>query len=394
MINKNLIQEIITESKTLENKLIDRRRHIHMHPETGFEEFETQKYIEEELKKMGYEPIPIAKTGVMALLKGEQEGPTIGLRADIDALNVEELNDVPYKSQNKGKMHACGHDAHIACLLTAAEILQKFKQHLKGKVKIFFQPAEEGSGGGKVLVDEGHLKDVDYVFGLHVWRDQPAGEIGTRKGPMLASSDSYSITVSGKGGHAASPHQTIDPTAVLVDIYNALQKLITREVDPLEPVVLTTPQFEGSNAFNIIPDEAKLRGTLRTFNLEVREYLIKRIKEIVEGYSKAWRCQAKFELENISYPPLINDPETVDKAVKILQEIGPINPEIKLSLGGEDFAFYLQQTKGTFITLGIYNEKKGIVHPHHHPRFDVDESVLWKGAAIYTALGLFATFND
>ncbi|MHA1685371.1 MAG: M20 metallopeptidase family protein [Candidatus Heimdallarchaeaceae archaeon] len=391
---KDLIQKIVEKAKNLEEKLIERRRHIHMYPETAFEEYETQKYIEEELKKAGYEPVRIAGTGVMAILEGEHPGPTIGLRADIDALNVEETNDVPYKSKNKGKMHACGHDAHTACLLTAAEILKEYKSQLHGKIKFFFQPAEEGGGGGKKIVDEGHLNDVDYIFGLHVWKDQEAGVIGTRKGPMLASADAFSITIKGKGGHAASPHQTIDPTSVLVDIYNALQKLTTREVDPLEHVVLTTPQFRGSHAFNIIPDEAKLEGTLRTFNLEVREYLLHRIREIVEGYSKAWQCEGTFTLEGMSYPPVINDSEVVDKALKLFEGVlDPINPEIELSLGGEDFAFYLQKTKGAFITLGIENKAKGIVYPHHHSKFDVDESVLWKGAALYAILGFFGTFD-
>jgi amidohydrolase len=392
MYKTELKQELINESKTIESYVIDTRRHIHMYPETAFEEEITAKFIEEELHNFGYNTERVAKTGVIAILKGAEGGKVVALRADIDALNVKEENDVPYRSKNPGKMHACGHDAHAAMLLGAAKILYKYKKQIPGTVKLIFQPGEEGGGGGAKIVEEGHFDDIDIVFGMHVWQDLPAGVIGTRKGALLASGDQIKITISGKGGHAASPHQTIDPTSVLIDIYNALQKVISREINPFEPRVLTTPKIVGSNAHNIIPERAILEGTFRTLNPEVRDHIIKRMKEIVEGYSKAWRCTGVVEAHPVSYPPLINDDDAVDEVKRILKELDEVQT-MDPNMGSEDFSFYLEKTKGAFITLGMHNEDKGIIYPHHHSKFQVDESVLWKGTAVYTLLGFYSLFE-
>ncbi len=391
MLNSNnLKQTLINEAKELESYVIEKRRQIHMFPETSYEEKKTASYIEEELHKIGYTTQRTAKTGVLAILKGTKEGKTVALRADIDALNITEENDVPYKSKNPGKMHACGHDAHVAMLLGAAKILFKHKEHLHGTLKLIFQPAEEGGGGGEKIAEEGHVDDVDVIFGIHVWHELPAGVIGTRKGAMMASADDFAITIKGKGGHAAAPHQAIDPTAVLVDIYNALQKLISREIDPFENVVLTAPMFEGSDAFNVIPPQATIKGTFRTMDSEVRNHIIKRINEIVEGYSKAWRCEGNVEFGiTAAYPPVLNDPQTVDELTEILHDLDTVTT-MEPTMGGEDFAFYLEKTKGAFMGLGIYNEEKGITYPHHHPKFDVDESILWKGTAIHALLGFYS----
>ena len=215
-----------------------------------------------------------------------------------------------------------------------------------------------------------------------------------RKGPFLASADQFIITIKGKGGHAASPHQTFDPTAVLVDIYNAIQKIVSREIDPLEKAVISIPVVEGSDAHNIIPTIAKMQGTFRTFNNDVRDHIMKRMREIVEGYSHAWRCEGKIEYEigGIYYPPTINHAESVDDLIEILKPLDEVI-EADLTMGGEDFAFYLNKTKGAFICLGLYNEEKGIIHPHHHPKFDVDEVILWKGAAIYSLLAFYDLFK-
>jgi amidohydrolase len=394
MNTEELKRIIISETKTIESYIIDTRRHIHMYPETAYEEEKTAAFIDEELKKIGYETVKIAKTGVMAILRGGQDGKTVALRADIDALNITEENDLPYCSKISGKMHACGHDGHIAMLLGSAKILFKYKDQLKGKVKLLFQPAEEGGGGGKRIVEEGHIDDVDAIFGIHLWHELPAGVIGTRKGGMMASADEFSITIKGKGGHAAAPHQTIDPTAVLTDIYNSLQKIISREVDPLANAVLTTPMFKGSNAFNVIPPQATLRGTFRTMDHEIRNHIVKRIQEIVNGYCKAWRCEGEVIFnpgDMVDIPPLLNDNQAVDELSAILNSLDTVT-EMDPTMGSEDFAFYLQKTKGAFIALGIYNEEKGITFPHHHPKFDVDEDVLWKGAAIYALLGFYPVF--
>lgn len=383
-----LHQSIIAEAKSLESHVINTRRQIHMYPETLYEEENTAKFIEEELNKFGIENKRIIGTGVLATIKGSLEGKVVALRADIDALNVTEDTQASYQSLNKGKMHACGHDAHTACLLSAAKIIFNHRDQLLGTVKLIFQPAEEGGGGAKKLITEGYFKDIDAVFGLHVWSPLSSGIIGIRKGAFFASSDRFQISISGMGGHAAHPHQTVDPTSVLADIYNALQKLISREVDPFEPCVLSLPGLKASNAFNIIPNNSKIKGTLRTLRPETREHLIKRIKEVSEGYSKAWRCNVEVKFDPMAYPTVINDPETIDKLIDILQNVSEVQT-INQTMVGEDFGFYLQEAKGAFLTLGIRNESKGITYPHHHPKFQVDESVLWKGVAIYASLGFF-----
>ena len=252
-----------------------------------------------------------------------------------------------------------------------------------------------GGGGGKLICDEGHLDDVDRIFGIHVWQELEAGLIGLRKGGMLASADEFSVVITGKGGHAAAPHQAVDPTAVLVDIYNALQKIVSREIDPFSDVIITIPVMQGSDAFNVIPREAKLKGTFRTMDSAVREHILKRIPEIVTGYCEAWRCQGNVifnEGDMIPYPPLINDAQTIDGIVEVLKDTELKHVSMDPSMGGEDFAFYLQKTKGAFLTLGIYNEEKGITAAHHHPKFDVDEAVLWKGAALYALLAFYPLF--
>ncbi|MFX0052734.1 MAG: M20 family metallopeptidase [Candidatus Hermodarchaeota archaeon] len=387
-----LKRKLIRESKDLESYIIKTRRLIHMDPETAFEEENTANFIEEELNKIGYKTQKTAKTGVIASIEGLNKGRTVALRADIDALNITEENDISYRSKNLGKMHACGHDSHTAMLLGAAQILYNNKKHFQGPIKLIFQPGEEGGGGGKKIIDEGHFDDVDVVFGIHVWQDLPSGIIATREGAMLASSDRFSITITGKGGHVATPHQTIDPTAVVSNIYDALQKVVSREINPLDPCILALPMISGSNAHNIIPNVAALRGTFRTLNPEVRNYFTRRIHEIVVGFSKAWRCDGKVEFDPLAYPPLINNAETVIKVKDILQELDDVSL-MSPSMIGEDFAFYLQKVKGVFLVLGIHNEEKGIVYPHHHPKFQVDESILWKGTAVYSILGFYWLFD-
>jgi amidohydrolase len=393
MKRNELKLKLITDAKKLESYIIATRRHIHAHPETLFEEENTARYIESELQKIGIRSTRIIKTGVLGEIQGSGKGKTIALRADIDALNVLENTDLPYQSKNTGKMHACGHDAHTAMLLGAAQILFKNRKHLEGSIKLIFQPAEEGGGGAKLIIDEGHFNDVDAIFGMHVWSPLPSGVIGIRKGPVFASSDRFKIDIIGKGGHAAAPHQTFDPTSVMVDIYNALQKLISREIDPFEPCVLSLPVFQASEAHNIIPKQAIIRGTLRSMNPNIRIFLRKRIVEVVEGYSSAWRCKGSVDFDPMAYPAVINDEMTVNTVIKILKGFGDVQI-MNQSMVGEDFAFYLQESKGAFLTLGIRDESRGLIYPHHHPKFQVDESVLWKGTAAYSILGFYSFFED
>ncbi|MHA2495462.1 MAG: M20 metallopeptidase family protein [Candidatus Hodarchaeales archaeon] len=386
---QELKNAIITDAKTLEDYVIKKRRLIHMHPELALEEEQTASLVEEELHKIGYETQRAAKTGVIAILQGASEGKTVALRADMDALKVPDEKDVPYKSQIPGKHHACGHDSHTAMLLGAARILFDYRRYLKGTVKLLFQPAEEDLGGAEKIIDAGHLDDVDVIFGLHVWAELPSGVLSTRRGAMLASCDDFLVNIVGKGGHSASPHEAVDPTVVVADIYGALQKLMTREVDPFANAVLTTPVLQGSNAANIIPSQASLRGTLRTMDPQVRLTLRQRIPEIIQGYSQAWRCEGSVEFsDDAFYPVTMNNPQVVDEIATMLEDLD-IDATLDPSLGSEDFSFYTEKTKGAFIALGIKNEEKGIIYPHHHPKFDVDEEVLWKGTAAYAILGFF-----
>jgi amidohydrolase len=390
MNSSELRNLIVKDAQELDPYIIKLRRTFHRYPETMYEEYKTAEIISSELTKMGYDPFTVAKTGVIATIHGGQSGPTVALRADIDALNVTEENtDLSYQSTIPGKMHACGHDAHMSMLLGAARLFKKHQKNLKGTVKLIFQPAEEGGGGGQRIVEEGHMKDVDVIFGIHVWGTLPSGTIATIPN-MMASADFFRITVKGRGGHAASPHLTVDPTAVLADIYNALQKVCTREIVPFQPAVISTPEMIGSNAHNVIPPEAIMKGTFRTMDPKVRNHILTRIPQIVEGYCAAWRCNGEVifnEGDMIAYPPVINHPDTIAKVKSILDGYESVQ-SMQPTMGAEDFAFYLEKVKGCFLALGVYNEEKGIVHTAHHPKFDVDEAILWKGTATHALLGL------
>ncbi|MEO3993119.1 MAG: amidohydrolase [Desulfurococcaceae archaeon TW002] len=376
--------KIIELARSLSDYIVSLRRDIHMYPELGFEEFRTSEIIMRELTSAGIEYVRAAETGVVGLVRGGGDY-VVALRADMDALPIQEENDVPYRSRVEGKMHACGHDAHVAMLLGAARVLSSIKEYLGGSVKLIFQPAEEGGAGAKKIVEEGHLKDVNAIFGIHVWSDLPAGTIATRRGPMCASADSFVIRIKGMGGHAAHPELTKDPTAPAADIYNALQKIVTRNVGALTPVVITTPKFEGSRASNVIPDEVRIAGTLRTFDLNVRNKVLARIETIVKHYSLAWECEGILELSEVSYPPVINNPELADFVLGVASKITNTS-EALMTMGAEDFSYYLQVVPGAFISLGVKNKDKDIIYPHHHPKFNVDEDVLWLGTALHALL--------
>ncbi|MEM1527928.1 MAG: M20 family metallopeptidase [Sulfolobales archaeon] len=377
-------EEIINASKLLSDYIIKVRRDIHSYPELRYEEYRTSKLVEEELVRLGFQVTRAADTGVVGILR-VSEGRTLALRADMDALPIQEENDVPYKSRVPGKMHACGHDAHVAMLLGAARVLSSIKGRLRGTVKLIFQPAEEGGAGAKKIVEEGFFDDVNAVFGIHVWSELPSGVIATRKGPMNASSTSFAIKIKGLGGHAAHPELTKDPTVPAVDIYNAIQKVVTRNIDPFTPVVVSTPRIEASKASNVIPDSVEIYGTLRAFDMSVRDRVLSRIEAVVRHYAAAWECEGKLEIVGVPYPPVVNTPELADFVLKVASKIGKTS-EAPMSMGAEDFSFYLQKVPGAFIILGTRNESKGIVYPHHHPKFDVDEEVLWMGTALHALL--------
>jgi amidohydrolase len=364
------------------------RRHFHENPELGFQEFETARAVAERLRSMGVEDIRtgIAVTGITGLIHGGKgPGKVVLLRADMDALPIQEENDVPYRSQVNGKMHACGHDAHTAMLLGIARVLLDRKDEFAGTVKLLFQPAEEGGGGAKVMIDEGVLSNpnVDAVFGMHMDQGRPLGTIATRPGPALAAADRFYVTIKGKGGHGAHPDLTHDPIAIGAHIVTALQTIVAREIDPVQPAVCTVGALIAGEAANVIPDTAILRGTLRSFDPEVREHLAEAVERLVRGIATAMRAEVDYQFAQ-GYPPTVNEPEmtqlVMDIAAEVVGEEHVV--EAERMMGAEDFSYFLEQRPGCFYFVGSANEEKGFTWGHHHPRFDIDEESMANGMEV------------
>ncbi|MEA2071422.1 MAG: amidohydrolase [Asgard group archaeon] len=371
------------------DEIIKIRHQIHMYPETGFEEVKTSKLVISHLEKLD---IPyqknVAKTGVIGLIEGEKEGKTIAIRADMDALELQEENDVPYKSKIDGKMHACGHDTHTAMLIGVAKILVELQDKLSGNIKLIFQPAEEGLGGAKPMVKAGALEKpkVSAAIALHVAGDLEAGKIEIKDGSLTASADEFWIDIKGKGGHAASPHETTDPIAIGAYLITSLQIIVSRFTDPVEPAVVTVGIFKAGSAHNIIPEKAHLRGTIRALDEEVRQEIYKNIQKICEGVGKTYDCTITPGIKK-GYSPGNNAPELNDLIKASARElIGEENIKIadKPQMGAEDFYEFSDNYSipVSMFWLGATNEEKGIIYPNHSPKFDVDEDVLPLGSAL------------
>ena len=375
---------------SLQEKLTATRRDFHAHPELAFEETRTAGIVAERLRDLGLEVTTgLARTGVVGILEGSGDGPCIGLRADMDALPLDEDNEVPYRSTHPGKMHACGHDGHVAILLGAAEILASMRDRFRGKVKFLFQPAEEGHGGAQRMVEAGVLKnpDVDKIFGLHLWNYLPLGMIGLRPGPMMASTDEFVIRIEGNGGHAAAPHLAIDALLVGAQIVNALQTIISRSIDPQQPLVVGVGEFKSGTAFNIIAEKALLRGTVRAFDDGVRRSVHQRIKELANNICRAYWAKAEVEYE-YGYPVTVNDDEMAAFVKEIAQAV--VDPANVIApdpiMGSEDMSYYLKEVPGCFFFLGSSNGERGLYQQHHNPRFDFDETVLPLGVEMFVRI--------
>jgi amidohydrolase len=381
-------EKIKNLSKEFFPSLVKLRRELHQYPEVAYTEFKTSEIIVRELKKIGLDiKKGVAKTGVVGLLNKNKKGKTVALRADIDALPVTELTGLPYKSKISGKMHACGHDVHIACVVGAAKILSSFKDELPGKVKFIFQPSEERHPGGAYpMIKEGVLEspDVNGIFGLHCDSNIPIGKIGVKNGPMMAEADDFDITIIGKGGHGARPQDGVDAIVVASAVIQALQTIPSRRISPLKPVVISVGVIEGGTARNIICDKVILKGTARTLEKSITRKIPALIKEIVAGVAKGYG--ADFELKyNYGYPVLINDIVMTDLVRGSITDLFGKEAlhEIKEPMmGAEDFAYYLREVQGSFIRLGIRNEKLGAVHPWHHPKWKVDEEGIYIGSGL------------
>jgi amidohydrolase len=384
---KQLIQQLANE---VFDEAVLIRRHLHQHPELSFEEYETSKFIQSKLTEWG---IPFetgfVKTGIVAFIQSPNSSQCIGLRADMDALPIQEENDVSYKSIHHGIMHACGHDVHTAMLLGAAKALNKVKDQLPKGVKLIFQPGEEKlPGGAKLMIEEGVLTnpDVEEMYALHVFPELEAGKVGLKSGMYMASCDEIHMTVKGKGGHAAMPHLNIDPIVISANIITQLQQVVSRHCPPQIPCVLSFGRIEGLGATNVIPDTVAIQGTFRTMNEAWRSKAHELIKTQCESIAKQAGGSVEIDIQ-VGYPYLENNPEITEKAKqKAIEQLGnDAVIDLPIRLTGEDFAFFAQAVPSTFIRIGVRNEKEGITKGVHNAQFNIDESAIKTGIEVLLA---------
>ncbi len=384
--------DFMAEAKAIEGKILEWRRHIHAHPETGMETEATAAFVEKTLAEIGITDVRrCAKTGVVALVRGKGDGPCVGLRADTDALPVTERSGLPFASTVPGKAHTCGHDIHTACLLGAARLLHDARDSFNGAVKLIFQPAEEIGSGAEAMIQDGVLQnpEIKAIFALHVWPDVPAGKVAYRRGGVLAGAQSIHIVIRGKQGHAAHPHRCIDPVLIAGQTICALQSVMSREVSPLATGVLTLGKITAGTAGNIIPEEVVIDGTIRALSADVGRQILEATRRIVEGTASTLRGSATLEVEH-SLPPVVNDDALCDTMQNVFAEtFGADRVEIlpEPSMGGEDFAFFLEHVPGVHFRLGV-GRSDGQNYPLHSPDFFANEAGLPMGSAGLAALAL------
>ena len=379
-------------NKLYGDELIEFRRDLHMNPELSFKEFRTTKKIKDKLISLGIEIIDIGlETGVVGMLRGNEDGPTIALRGDIDALPIQELTNVPYKSRIDGVMHACGHDIHTTSVIGAAMILSSIKDELKGNVIFVFQPAEEINKGAKLMVEKGLFTDVkaDLIFGLHNNPEIPWGKIAIKKGGLMAAVDTIRIKVKGKGGHGAIPHATRDPIIAASAMLMSLQTIVSRNVSPLDSAVISVGTFHSGTANNVIPELVEISGTVRSFDPEVRKMLPKRIRQVLESTAQAYMVDVEIEYI-FDLPAVFNDNELTmlayDAAKEIVGEEGIVDPIP--SMGGEDFSIFTEKIPGFFFWLGVENKEKDMNYVWHNSRFDGDDRSIINASAVMSNMVL------
>lgn len=378
------------EAENMKEELIHWRRKLHQNPELGFEEYETSKFVQEKLTELGIHFEVVAKTGVVALIEGDEPGETVGLRGDMDALPIQDEKQVPYASKTDGKAHLCGHDAHTTMLLGAARLLNENRPK-KGNVKLIFQPAEEGLFGAETLIKHGVLENpkVVAIAGLHVNPMVPTGIVTCSQKEVCAAADFFDLEIIGSGGHAAHPHQAVDSITMASEVISTLQQIVSRQIDPLSPTVLTIGQIHGGSANNAIAPSVKIGGTVRTLDPEVRNSIEERMEKVIKGVTEGLGGTYKFEYRYM-YPVLLNDESLlpgIESSVSAVLGEGRFSIS-KPSMGGEDFSFYAQKIPGIFFRLGVRNEEKQATYPLHHPKFDLDEDALPYGAAILAQYAL------
>lgn len=383
------INPFFSQAQELSDYTRRMRRDFHRHPELGFKEIRTAGIVAKELNGLGLEVTTgIAETGVVALLEGQGEGPVVLLRFDMDALPIQEETGAEFASQTPGVMHACGHDGHTAIGLTVARILQAHRDHLNGKVKFVFQPAEEGLGGAQRMVEAGVLDQPkpDVALAMHVWNDKPLGWIGISPGPIMAAADTFKVEITGKGGHGASPHQTIDPVTTASQMIVALQQVISRNVNPLESAVVSVTAMKSGEAFNVIPSSAELKGTIRTFQPDVRRLVHERLRRIVTHVAQAFDCRVEVDVAMIT-PAVVNDAGVARTLQTLTQRIAPdldLNSDFR-TMGSEDMAFFMEDIPGCYLFVGSANSAEGLDAGHHNPKFNFDENVMLHSVGLMAA---------
>ena len=375
-----------SDLQDLRTLVVQWRRHLHQHPELSFNEEETARFVHETLESLGgLEVTRPTGTSVMARLLTGRPGPVLAMRADMDALAITEETGLPFASVNRGVMHACGHDGHTATLLGAVRQLVAQRESLVGEIRFFFQHAEEiHPGGAEELVQRGVMDGVTRVIGAHLWASLEIGRVGVIEGAAMAAPDTFWITVRGRGGHAAIPQETVDPIAVAAQVVTNLQHVVARGVDPLDPAVLSVTQFHAGTAHNVIPEVAELTGTVRTLDAGLRTEIPQRMERIIRGVTEAHGATYEFTYER-GYRPVVNDVTVTRELAEVVEAAcGPdVLVTLRPTMGGEDFSAYLQKAPGSFFFIGAGNADRGIVHPHHHPRFDIDERALETGVKIF-----------
>ncbi|WP_088009130.1 M20 family metallopeptidase [Indiicoccus explosivorum] len=376
MTEKNALQQAFEELDGLYDEMVEIRRDLHMHPELSFQEKRTPAFIAGYLKELGIEVrTGVGGGGVVGTLKGGKPGRTVALRADFDALPIEDEKDVPYKSTVPGVMHACGHDIHTASLLAAAKVLSGMREEVPGTVVFLHQHAEElAPGGAKAMVEDGCLDGVDEVYGVHVEVNFPVGQVAVGTGYVQASSDAFDITIRGKGGHGAEPHRSVDPLVVGSHLVVNLQNIVSRRIDPLHPALVTVGAFQSGDAHNVIPDKAFLKGTIRTYDQDVRRQAEQELKLICRTTGEQFGAQIDVDFQH-GYISLYNHPEETAKIKRLAEDIvGKDQVVVKPpDMGGEDFAYYVDKVPGSFFWVGGGNPDIDAIYAHHHPKFDVDE---------------------
>lgn len=387
--------DILKETKLIGNYIISLRKDFHKYPELSMEEHRTSRRIKEELDKIGVKYEDGIKTEVVATI-GKGEGRVIALRADMDALRIQENTDVRYASVNKGIMHACGHDAHMASLLGAAMILKKYEDSIPGKVILIFQPAEENSCGAKLISEHGYLDEVDEIFGLHVFGDIECGKISIEEGPRMAASNKFTIKITGKSGHAGKPHQCVDATLVCAAIVMNLQSIISREIDPVNSAVVTVGHIQSGETHNIISGDAIIEGTIRTFNATTAKHIQTSIKRIAYSTALAYGATASVEYSVAHHPAVINDSEAVKTALDAAKKIFDEKDIIKVPrmMLGEDFSIYQKRIPGVFVFVGAGNEEIGRDYPNHNDKFNIDERAVLISTELYVAYALEAICKE